>query len=393
MSIFTFNLKDTPNVLIPLEDKDPDYPVMCMEFNKIISKYIINQELHSEKLWNYLKETFAVNEDSILQKTEISLDEKNKAHKGFKYYVKCQIGRSKFYVVFLDEFRNMEDEDYHDSVINNLTPEDKTDKANRLIIYYDSSTISTKQLEDTVISKMLECSYMPSMKNQFFTIATNSYSGGYEIRPSYVKQLEINLELNYGPKFVDKYEKIVEKLKNEKHGLFLFYGKPGTGKTVLIRKLISELSEKKTIIYVPSYMMQNIADPELISFISGFKNTILLLEDAEDILTKGSDERPQAVSNILNMTDGLLNDYMQMQIISTFNTDLKMIDPALRRAGRLVASHKFDKLSKDLANKLAEKIGSSKVFDKGATLAEIYEGTNQILDDDDLTSSQIGFKI
>ena len=119
---------------------------------------------------------------------------------------------------------------------------------------------------------------------------------------------------------------------------------------------------------------------------------ILLLEDAEEILTKGMYERPQAVSNILNMTDGLLNDYMQMQIISTFNTDLKMIDQALKRAGRLMVSHKFDKLTAEQANKLSEKIGSIKRFEAGATLAEIYEGANQVIDEDDLTQKEIGFR-
>jgi len=162
--------------------------------------------------------------------------------------------------------------------------------------------------------------------------------------------------------------------------------------TTYIRYLISLLSEKKTIIYIPSYMMGSIADPELISFIAGFKNTILLLEDAENVLATTINDRSQAVSNILNMTDGLLNDYMDVQVIATFNTNAKLIDSALKRAGRLQVSYRFSKLSKKDANKLAEKIGIERRFDEPTTLADIYEGTDQIIEDD-LVEKRIGFRI
>jgi len=160
--------------------------------------------------------------------------------------------------------------------------------------------------------------------------------------------------------------------------------------TTYIRKLISLLSEDKTVIYVPSYMMSNVADPEFISFVGGFKNAILLLEDAENVLATSINDRTQAVSNILNMTDGLLNDFMDIQIIATFNTNAKLIDPALKRAGRLQVTHKFTKLNKTDANKLAKEIGVDATFDSPATLAEIYEGSNQVINDD-LEERKIGF--
>ena len=163
--------------------------------------------------------------------------------------------------------------------------------------------------------------------------------------------------------------------------------------TYLISKLISELSEKKTFIYVPTYMMHSIADPEFISFIGGFKDAILLLEDAENILTQSAENRSQAVANILNMTDGLLNDYLNIQIISTFNVSSKMIDSALTRAGRLIVNYKFGKLTIKQSNKLAEKIGIKERFNEPKTLAEIYEGANQLIYDDLNIQSPVGFKI
>lgn len=163
--------------------------------------------------------------------------------------------------------------------------------------------------------------------------------------------------------------------------------------TYLLRKLVSDLAEEKTIIYVPSYFMFDIANPELISFISKFKNSVLLLEDAESILTSPDDERNQAVSNILNISDGLLNDHMDMQIIATFNTSRKVLDSALLRKGRLMVDYKFRKLNAKQATKLSEHIGLNKVYTESKTLAEIYEGKGSTqLIDIDVEDKKIGFK-
>jgi len=140
-------------------------------------------------------------------------------------------------------------------------------------------------------------------------------------------------------------------------------------------------------------MMSSMADPELITFISQFKDTILILEDSENVLANTIDNRSQAVSNILNMTDGLLNDSMEVQIIATFNTNKKMIDKALTRAGRLQVDYKLGKLSKNNAQKLIEHLDLDKNATKPMSLAEIYEGHNQtIVDDLEQEENKIGFK-
>jgi len=368
-----------------LEDKE--YELICWEYNKLVSTYSIKTELYSKNVWDYIIERFnIVDESNIMTTTEIEMDEKNKKHKLYKYIIKCDLDNNSFiYITFNDELRGYDDEDYHGYVTEN----DKSNKIYNLNVYYDNQQISTKDLEETIVKELLDCSYLPSTKNQFFTISTNQF--GFTLKPSYVKEMEIDLDLNYGTKFLPIHEQILDKLQNTSHGLFLLHGDPGTGKTTYIRKLISMLSEDKTVIYVPSYMMGNVADPEFISFIGGFKKAILLLEDAENVLATSINDRTQAVSNILNMTDGLLNDYMDIQIIATFNTAAKLIDPALKRAGRLQVNHRFAKLSKVDANKLSKELGLSVEFDKPASLAEIYEGSNQIINDD-LEDRVIGFK-
>ncbi|NPV13117.1 MAG: AAA family ATPase [Ignavibacteria bacterium] len=392
MSVFSFNYKNVYNYV---DSDDKEYELICLEYNKIVNSYNIKSELYSESVWEYLTKKFDIkDEKNIITHIEVEINEKNKRHKKYKYVIKCFLNdysdkystESYIYLVFNDELRGWEDSDYHEYV----TEEDKSNKIYNLVVYYNPDQISTKDLEDTIVKDLIDCSYLPSTKNQFFTISTNQF--GFVLKASYIKDMEIDLNLNYGEKFLPIHQEILNRLETKSHGLFLFHGDPGTGKTTYIRKIISLLSEKKTIIYIPSYMMSNIADPEFISFIAGFKNTILILEDAENVLATTINDRTQAVSNILNMTDGLLNDYMDVQIIATFNTNAKLIDNALRRAGRLQVSYKFGKLSKKDANKLAQKLGLDKNFDESVTLAEIYEGSNQIIEDD-LVEKKIGFKI
>lgn len=369
--------------------ENKEYELICNEYNTVASSYSIKTELYSKRVWEYINKTFSVDKQNILSYTEIEMDEKNKKHKLYKYVVKCIFDNSHnsfIYLVFNDEERGFDDSDYHEYVTEN----DKSNKIYNMTIYFDSNKISNEYIDTNIAKELIDCSYIPTTKNQFFTISTTQH--GFSLKPSYIRELDMKLEFNYGSKFLPISDKIIDRLTNSNKGLFLFHGVPGSGKTQYLRYLISMLSEEKTIIYVPSSMMYNIADPEFVSFIGGFKDTLLLLEDAENILANTVDDRSQAVSNILNMTDGLLNDYMDIQIIATFNTDAKLIDNALKRAGRLQISYKFNKLSKTDANILAKELGLTKTFESGATLAEIYEGANQIIEDDLQTENKIGFR-
>jgi ATP-dependent 26S proteasome regulatory subunit len=77
------------------------------------------------------------------------------------------------------------------------------------------------------------------------------------------------------------------------------------------------------------------------------------------------------VSNLLNISDGLLSDCLNVQIICTFNSSLSLIDNALLRKGRLIAKYEFGKLDIHKAKKLAERLGINKHIDAPLTLAEL----------------------
>ena len=181
---------------------------------------------------------------------------------------------------------------------------------------------------------------------------------------------KIDLELNYGKTASDKFDKIIDYTKSNKNGLVLLSGKPGTGKSTFIKYLATKTDRK--VIYLSSGSVDQLTNPDFLSFIMGYRNSILLLEDAEKALRSREDQDNNAISNILNITDGVLGDCLNILIIATFNISKEKIDSALVRKGRLLIEHEFDALPAENCNKIFKSIKSKRKTDVPMTLAEIY---------------------
>lgn len=153
--------------------------------------------------------------------------------------------------------------------------------------------------------------------------------------------------------------------------------------TYYIRYLLQCLAKtKKKVLYFPASMVETITDPSFFNFITNWtmengKNSILLIEDAEPLLLSRDSTRNMGITNLLNLTDGILNDILSIQIIATFNTNLNDLDKALLRPERLIARKEFKKLTIDSAKKLAEMIGMDpNSITKELSLAELYSVKN-----------------
>ena len=160
--------------------------------------------------------------------------------------------------------------------------------------------------------------------------------------------------------------------------------------TTFIRYLAGKL--RRDIIFISPDMVYHITTPEFIPFLLNNSNSILIIEDAEPALQKRSNGKQfGAISNILNMTDGLLSDCLNISIVATFNTSSKDIDEALLRKGRLLKAYKFEKLGTSKAQILMNKIWKKNIKVKEPmTLAEIYfyEDENK---GDDFSQKKTGF--
>jgi hypothetical protein len=95
------------------------------------------------------------------------------------------------------------------------------------------------------------------------------------------------------------------------------------------------------------------------------------------------------VSNILNLTDGILGDCLSIQIVATFNMKREKIDQALLRKGRLIAEHKFSKLTIEESNSLLKHLEKDHEVTEGMTLADIYNIDVELFKT--INKSKIGF--
>ena len=194
---------------------------------------------------------------------------------------------------------------------------------------------------------------------------------GIDTKSLNITRPKLNIEDNYNNDFKEIHQTIIKRLsKNNDKGLVLLHGKPGTGKTSYIRYLISSL--KKNIIFLPPNMAGAITNPDLISILIDNQNSIFVIEDAENIVVDREKDGSSPVSALLNISDGLLSDCLNIQVICSFNTDISKIDSALMRKGRLIAKYEFKELEIEKAQLLSQKLGFKTNLNSPMTLAAIY---------------------
>jgi SpoVK/Ycf46/Vps4 family AAA+-type ATPase len=152
-------------------------------------------------------------------------------------------------------------------------------------------------------------------------------------------------------------------------GIILLHGLPGTGKTTYLRHLIGSIN--KRVLFLSPAVAGNLMNPEFMDLLIDNPNAVLVIEDAENIIMDRRFSGNSSVSNLLNISDGLLSDCLNVQIICTFNSALNTVDSALLRKGRLIAKYEFEKLSVGKSQRLSDELGFNKTIEKPMTLAEI----------------------
>jgi hypothetical protein len=218
----------------------------------------------------------------------------------------------------------------------------------------------------------------------FYMIAQNS-QGLYKQRTKF-KNITIKdgrYDLYYGENFPK--DILFDFVKKDNGNLMILHGDPGSGKSNFIKNLITE--SIYDVIYIPPGMVSIISTPNFVPFMLQNKKSILLIEDAEEIL---SIERNSGTQNILGLTDGFLKDSLQIKVIATMNCDISKIDQALLRKGRLYYEHHFKALSKKEAKKLVDYLELDVTIDKDMTLAEIFNQEKNS-EEDAFIARPIGF--
>ena len=191
---------------------------------------------------------------------------------------------------------------------------------------------------------------------------------------------EEEFALRYPEGSPEWHREFVGKLIARKSGLSIIEGTPGTGKTTYLRHLMGTLQETHRFYFIPPSNMRILSEPDFIGFWAGERQSYsdrrlaVILEDADAaIMTRGADNQEQ-VSALLNLSDGMLGDFLSLQIICTINCSASEIDPALIRPGRLLGHRVFERLSPSRAARLAASIGKDLPQARDYSLAEVFAG-------------------
>lgn len=204
-----------------------------------------------------------------------------------------------------------------------------------------------------------------------FKVLVSGEGGFYTNDVDTVDFQSVDINELYNDDFVEIDGIISQSMQKTESGMILLYGDPGTGKTTYIKHLICKHLDKE-FIFIQNDFVRDLLNPSFISFLLHNKNAILIIEDAEKVVvSRENSSNDSVVSTLLQLTDGLFSDFLNIKIICTFNTNIDRIDKALLRKGRMIAKYRFTPLSPEKTATLAEKLGHERVAG-GLTLADIF---------------------
>ena len=221
-------------------------------------------------------------------------------------------------------------------------------------------------------------------KVNFITIGEEGIGSISKVLP---KIINIDIENSYESNF--DINKLFDLIEAEKSGLIILSGIPGSGKSTLIKYMAQEI-KTRPFYYMSLDSLNILSSPRFTNFcLNHLINSVLVLEDCEKLLLSRNINMGSGISTILNITDGIIGDLLNIKIITTLNTSDK-IDSALLRKGRLLCQCDFKELTIEKIKNLSKNLNIEVNLEKPISLCEVY---NQEDNGNLVKTNEVGFKV
>lgn len=164
--------------------------------------------------------------------------------------------------------------------------------------------------------------------------------------------------------------------------ILLWHGPPGTGKTTAIRALMRAwrdwcepmfVVDPDKLFLTASYLLGVVVDDDSLE---DDRWRLLVIEDADELLRTDAKSRSgQALSRLLNLSDGLIGQGLRVLVMITTNEPLAELHPAVVRPGRCLSQVAFEPLNRQDACRW---LGTEPSDDREAfTLAELFHAIDE----------------
>lgn len=190
---------------------------------------------------------------------------------------------------------------------------------------------------------------------------------------------------NYSAAAVDGFKLVRESIESEQPPgrLILLDGPPGTGKTYFVRGLVE--AAEAYFILIPSHAVSAIASPEIVPLLHQANSNrpgtpiCLIVEDADRAVLPRMNDNMSEIAALLNMTDGILGESLNLFVLATTNAHKHEVEPALLREGRLLARIHVSELPASQASGLLKRlVPEAEDFSGDVKLSAVYAKAREL---------------
>lgn len=192
---------------------------------------------------------------------------------------------------------------------------------------------------------------------------------------------------NYLPEVLADVDHVIASFTKSPPGgrIAILNGEPGTGKTHLIRSILTRMD--CVFLIIPSNLIDSLDKPEFMPLLLGIKNehekpVIMIIEDGDTCLVPRKSDNISTISALLNLSDGILGSIIDIKMIISTNAEIRDMDQAIMRPGRLCRNIHVGPLPYEQAQKVYRRLMKDEAvkleYKKFYTLAELYDMANNL---------------